>query len=88
MKIYIKLLPPFSRPGKSSLELELPGDKCDLAGLINYLDTERTGIIPFKLADTKEVRTAEFKINGKTASRGQALRDGDEVTVIPYICGG
>lgn len=89
MRITVKLLPPFRKPGETGeYPLELTDEYGDLRGLAEYLTRERAELLAFDLVDRQGTLTAEFMVNGKHAPVGYIPSDGDVITVIPYICGG
>ncbi len=89
LNVIVKLRPPYSKPGeKGDLNLELPGEGWDLIRLAKHLTFERRELVAFDLVDAKDHLTAEFIVNARHAPLEQTLAEGDEITVIPYICGG
>lgn len=89
IKLTIKLLPPYRRKNEpGELVLQLEDHAIDLQQLAEYLSREWKDKFGYDLIDQKKLLTAEFLVNGKHAPLGTSLKDGDQVTVIPYICGG
>jgi molybdopterin converting factor small subunit len=89
MKITIKLFPPYRK--KDELEeqqLVLKQQSVSLENLSLYLAKKWPDRFDYPLIDERGLLTAEFMINGKHASIDQNLKDGDTVSIIPYICGG
>ncbi len=89
MKLNIKLMPPYRKKGEPfEHTLQLNGESIDLRQLAFYLNREWRERFNYPLIDAKNLLTAEFMVNGRHASLEHVLKDGDRVTVIPYICGG
>ena len=89
MNLTIKLLPPYRKKGEpDELTLQLDDRPIDLQQLALYLSREWQVKFAYALIDGKNLLTAEFLVNGKHAPLETILKDGDRVTVIPYICGG
>ncbi|MGM0653125.1 MAG: MoaD/ThiS family protein [Bacillota bacterium] len=89
MKLTIKLMPPYKKKGEQAeYPLELKAEKLDLQQLAYYLSREWKERFDFELIDSNQLLTAEFMVNGKHSDLAHVVRDGDKVTVVPYICGG
>lgn len=89
MNITIKLLPPYSKKGEpNEYPLELKEDAVSFHQLAVHLSVEWKDRLDFPLLDDKEAFTAEFIVNGKHVSLDYQLKDGDRLSIIPYICGG
>ncbi len=89
MRITIKLLPPYSKKGEpNEYPLELEEDTVSFKQLAVYLSAEWKDRLGFPLLDEKGALTAEFIVNGNYVSLGYQLKDGDRLSIIPYICGG
>ena len=89
MKLTIKLLPPYRKKGEPDChDLQLDDQAIDLQQLAVYLSREWKNKFGYALIDDKNLLTAEFMVNGRHASLDTVLEDDDQVTVIPYICGG
>ena len=90
MQLTIKLLPPYRQAGdKGELPLELQQRELTVQQLSEYLHQKWGDKLAYPLFDTiKGYHTAEYIVNGKHASLEQVLKNGDEVTVVPYISGG
>ncbi len=89
MELTIKLLPPYRIKGEPDEHtLRLKGEAINLQQLVRHLAREWKDTLGFPLVDNKELLTAEFIVNGKHASLEMVLKDGDQVTIVPYICGG
>lgn len=89
MKMTIKLMPPYKKKGDpAEYPLELKADQIDLQQLAFYLSREWKDKFDFALIDENQLLTAEFMVNGKHSDLTHVVKDGDKVTVIPYICGG
>jgi molybdopterin converting factor small subunit len=89
MNISVKLMPPYRKkgdPGEHPLTLEK--DQLQLEELAGYLSANHTELFGYALIDERGLLTAEFIVNGKHVTLDYQLKDGDVVTVIPYICGG
>ncbi len=88
-KLTIKLLPPYAKKGEPDKHtLRLEARSTDLRQLARHLSLEWKDRLGFALIDDKGCLTAEFTVNGRHAPLDRVLNDGDEITVIPYICGG
>ncbi len=89
MKLKIKLLPPYYRKGDPDERVfHLEDESSDLQQLARHLAEEWRGNFNYPLIDDNELLTAEFMVNGRHASLDTVLKEGDLVTVVPYICGG
>jgi len=89
MKLTIKLQPPYCKKGDSDERtIQLNVESIDLQELARHLARELEGTFNYSLFDDKKLLTAEFIVNGKHASPDTVIKEGDLVTVIPYICGG
>lgn len=89
MKLTVKMLPPYCKPGeKGEHALELEAERVDLRLLAGYIARTWADRLGFTLVDEKGLLTAEFMVNGRPARPDTVLKDGDTVTIIPYICGG
>lgn len=89
MKLNVKLLPPYIKRGeKDEYSLQLDVQSIDLEQLAFYISREWQDKLAYEIIDSNKILTAEFMVNGKHASVDTVLREGDSVTVIPYICGG
>jgi len=89
MKLTIRLFPPYRKkndPGEHLLQLEQHA--ITVEQLSHYLSLNWQGKIDFPLIDNRRHLTAEFMVNGKHVSLDHQLVDGDQVSVIPYLCGG
>jgi molybdopterin converting factor small subunit len=89
MILIIKIMPPYCKKGApDELEFELTGPSVSLRELAVRLNREWKDMLDYPLVDSRGLLTAEFTLNGKSASPDQLLKDGYKVTIIPYICGG
>ncbi len=89
MKLKIKLLPPYYKKGDPDERIfYLEGEAVDLNQLARRMAEEWRGYFNYPLIDENDLLTAEFMVNGRHAPMDTALREGDLVTVIPYIAGG
>ncbi len=89
MKLTIKLLPPYIKKGQTDqFVLQLKADSVDLQELARHLSSEWRERFNYALFDDHNQLTAEFMVNGKSASLDTALKDSDQVTILPYIFGG
>ena len=90
MQLKIKFLPPYRKAGeKGEYLLEIEKKEMTVQELVEYLAQAWKERLEFPLMDEKKgYHTAEMIVNGKHASLDQKLNSGDEVTVVPYICGG
>lgn len=89
MKLTIKLFPPYRKQGESGeYQLHLKQHRLNLEQLAFYLFREWSDKFDFPLIDSRRLLTAEFMVNGKHVSLNYFLQDGDQVSVIPYLCGG
>lgn len=70
------------------LTIQTPDRNMNLLQLAGYLEREYQDRLGFMLIDRRQLLTAEFIVNGKHIPNEQMLKDGDQVTVIPAICGG
>ncbi len=89
MKLTIKLMPPYKKRGDPAEHtLELTSEGIELQQLANYLSREWSDRFDFELIDSNQLLTAEFMVNGKHSDLTHSVKDGDRITVVPYICGG
>ncbi len=89
MKLTIRLQPPYCKKGAVNEQiLQLKAESIDLQKLARYLSREWKDTLNYVLFDDKELLTAEFIVNGKHASLDTQVKEGDQVTIVPYICGG
>jgi len=89
MNIKIKFMPPYIKKGEQDqFNLQLDVRSIDLQQLAQYLSREWKDKLAYEIIDSNKILTAEFMVNGKHASVDTMLKDGDSVTLIPYICGG
>lgn len=89
MKITIKLLPPYSKKGEpNEYPLELKEEAISFQQLALHLSAEWKDRLGFPLLDEKEAFTADFIVNGNYVLNDYQLKDGDRLSIIPYICGG
>lgn len=89
MIIAVKLMPPYRKkgdPGEHPLTLE--SEQLTMEELAGYLSANHRELFGYALIDERGLLTAEFIVNGKHVALDYHLKDGDIVTVIPYICGG
>ena len=85
----IKLLPPYCKKGENDLfTIRFDKEQVSLKELAVHLSIELKDMLGFDLIDKNSLLTAEFSVNGKAATTDQVLNNGDQVTIIPYICGG
>jgi len=89
MNLTIKILPPYVKKGEpDQYIIHLEEHTVDLQQLALYLSREWKDKLNYVLIDDKNRLTAEFIVNGSHASLDLLLKEGDHVTVVPYICGG
>ncbi len=89
MKLAIRLLPPYSKKNEKNEQImELPGEVISLGEFAGYLSVAWKDLLQYPLYDKKGFLTAEFMVNGKHQVLDYQLKDGDRVSIIPYICGG
>jgi molybdopterin converting factor small subunit len=89
MNITIKLLPPYSKKGEpNEYPLELKEEAISFQQLALHLSAVWKDRLGFPLLDEKEALTAEFIVNGNYVLNDYQLKDGDRLSIIPYICGG
>jgi molybdopterin converting factor small subunit len=89
MKLAIRLLPPYSKKNeKNEHFLELPAEAISLGEFAGHLSVALKDLLQYPLFDKKGLLTAEFMVNGKHQALDYQLKDGDRVSIIPYICGG
>ena len=89
MKITIKLFPPYRKKGDpEEQQLLLKQQSINLENLSLHLAKKWPDRFDYPLIDERGLLTAEFMVNGKHASIDHSLKDGDAVSIIPYICGG
>ncbi|MDW7729598.1 MAG: MoaD/ThiS family protein [Bacillota bacterium] len=89
MKLTIKLFPPYRKKGDSGEHsLELDQGSVTVEQLSQYLFRDWKDKFDYPIIDERHHLTAEFMVNGKHVSTGHSLEDGDQVSVIPYLCGG
>ncbi len=82
-------MPPYIKKGEQDqFNLQLDVRSIDLQQLAQYLSREWKDKLAYEIIDSNKILTAEFMVNGKHASVDTMLKDGDSVTLIPYICGG
>ncbi len=89
MKIIIKLMPPYRKKGEQGeYPIDLDAERPNLEQLADYLSTNHRDLFGYSLVDDRGLLTAEFIVNGRSASLTDPVSEGDIVTVVPYICGG
>jgi molybdopterin converting factor small subunit len=89
MKITVKLMPPYRKKGdQGEYLIELDAERLNLEYLAGYLNDNHRDLFGFTLIDERGLLTAEFIVNGRSASLTDPLAEGDMVTIFPYICGG
>jgi len=89
MNLTIKILPPYVKKGElDEYMLQLKEQNVDLQQLAWHLSREWKDKLNYVLIDDKNRLTAEFIVNGSHASLDLLLKEGDHVTIVPYICGG
>lgn len=89
MTLIIKLMPPYCKKGApDEQKIDLADQPVSLRELADRLNSEWEDILDYPLVDSRGQLTAEFTVNGNSASPDRLVQDGDRVTVIPYICGG
>jgi len=89
MILIIKLMPPYCKKGApDEQKIELADQTVSLRELAVRLNRDWKDILDYPLVDRRGLLTAEFTLNGNSVSPDQLLKDGDKVTIIPYICGG
>ena len=82
-------MPPYIKKGdQDQFSLQLDLQSIDLQQLAQYLSREWKEKLAYEIIDSNKILTAEFMVNGKHANLDTVLKDGDSVTLIPYICGG
>lgn len=89
MIITVKLMPPYRKkgdPGEHPFTLSC--EQLPVEELAGYLSANHRELFGYALIDERGLLTAEFIVNGKHVALDHQLKDGDIVTVIPYICGG
>ncbi len=89
MKITIRLFPPYRKKGEpEEHQLLLKQQSISLENLSLHLARKWSDRFDYPLIDERGLLTAEFMVNGKHVSIACNLKDGDAVSIIPYICGG
>ena len=89
MKLTIKLLPPYRKKGEPDEHpILIEEQPVDLQQLAVHLSRKWKDRLGYALIDDKKLLTAEFLINGKHVPLETVLEEGDQITIIPYICGG
>ncbi len=89
MKLIIKILPPYSKKGTPDEQIvQLQVNSIDMQQLALYLSREWKDQLNYALVDDEKLANAEFLVNGKHVSPEQELKDGDQITLIPYVGGG
>ncbi len=89
MKITVKLMPPYRKKGElGEYPIELDAEHSSLEYLAGCLNSVHRDLFGYSLIDDRGLLTAEFIVNGRSASLTDTLIEGDVVTVVPYICGG
>lgn len=82
-------MPPYCKKGApDEQKIDLADQPVSLRELADRLNSEWEDILDYPLVDSRGQLTAEFTVNGNSASPDRLVQDGDRVTVIPYICGG
>ena len=89
MKITVILKPPYLKKGeKAKSELELQGGSISANALAALLQEQWKPKLGYPFFDRDGRLTVEFFVNGKHAHPDTIINSGDEVIIIPYICGG
>ncbi len=89
MKLTIKLFPPYRKKGESvEQQLLLKQQSISLENLSLHLAKKWPDRFDYPLIDERGLLTAEFMVNGKHVSLSHKVGDNDNVSIIPYICGG
>ncbi|MGM0689457.1 MAG: MoaD/ThiS family protein [Bacillota bacterium] len=89
MNLTIKILPPYAKKGEpDQYIIQLEEHTVDLQQLALHLSREWKDKLNYVLIDDHNRLTAEFIVNGSHASLDLPLKEGDHVTIVPYICGG
>ncbi len=89
MIITVKLMPPYRKKGDPKEHtLTLESKQLTMEELAGYLSANHRELFGYALIDERGLLTAEFIVNEKHVALDHHLKDGDIVTIIPYICGG
>jgi molybdopterin converting factor small subunit len=89
MQLTIRLFPPYRKMNESGeFSLDLKQHSLNLEQLAYYLDQKYKDRFDYPLIDERRVLTAEFMVNGAHQPLSFSLSDQDEVSIIPYLCGG
>jgi molybdopterin synthase sulfur carrier subunit len=87
MKINIRLFANFREvTGKKDLSLEVKGDTVEDA--ISSLIAAYPGLDPLMLHDGTLKPYVNVLVNGKNATTGDEIKDGDELAIFPPVSGG
>ncbi len=89
MKLELKLLPPYTKSGRPEDHiLELDAESIKLQDLAFYLSREWEDRLNHSLIDDEKLVNAEFAVNDQLISLEHRVKDGDRITVLPYVGGG
>lgn len=89
MKIFIKLIPPYTKSGRpEDYTLELPCTSLTLKDLAWYITKNWDDRLQYSLLDDQKLLNAELTVNERILPLEHVLKDGDRVVVFPYVGGG
>lgn len=89
MRLTVKLLPPFDKRGLPGEEfMVIDRDEISILQFAEFLNKAWRERLAYPLVDESGLPLAGFLVNGRHATPGTSLCDGDRVTVFPYIGGG
>ena len=89
MKLEIKLLPPYTKSGRpEDHTLEMDVSSISLRDLAFFLSREWEDRLNYSLFHDEKLVSAEFAVNDRLVSLDHQVKDGDRITVLPYVGGG
>ncbi len=89
MKLTIKLLPPYTKSGQPEDHIfQLEAQSVKLDDLARLISKEWQDVLQYSLIDDKKMVNAEFAVNNSLVRLDYKVKDGDQVTVLPYVGGG
>ncbi len=89
MKLTIKLLPPYTKSGRpEDHSLQLEAQSIKLEDLVRLINKKWQDILEYSLINDQKLVNAEFAVNNKLVKLEDKVKDGDQITILPYVGGG